>query len=222
MEPVIDQTPDSHSQNSLKQNGNLAIREQLLLIRDLIPLLLIVLIVFAGVRIFFQPYKIVGASMSPTLSNGERLLVNRTAYSHVHLPALGEFAPFSTPQRGDIIVLDSDATRRDEPYIKRIIALPGETITFLEGIVMIDGEPLVEDYIEGAITRCGNLGFCSVTVPAGFVYVLGDNRTNSEDSRYFGPIPVTEIVGRAYFSNWPYDSIGPIPHPDYSELPDDR
>ena len=193
-------------------------RQRLLLLRDLVPMLLIVLIVFGGVRIFFQPYEVDGASMAPAITNGERLFVNRSAYAHIDLPALGDIYPFSEPQRGDIVVLDSPRTSRDASYIKRIIGLPGETVTYTDGIVMINGEPLVEDYIEGAITECHGSRYCSITVPPGQVYVLGDNRTDSEDSRFFGPVPMQDIVGKAFFSNWPYENIGPIQHPDYGEI----
>jgi signal peptidase I len=188
------------------------------LLRELIPMLLIVLVVFAGVRMFFQPYEVDGASMSPTIANGERLFVNRSAYVHVDLPALGDIYPFSEPRRGDIIVLESNRTSRDASYIKRVIGLPGETITYTEGIVIVDGEPLVEDYINGAITGCHVPTYCSITIPQGHVYVLGDNRRDSEDSRFFGPVPMGDVVGKVFFSNWPYEDIGPIQHPDYGEI----
>lgn len=193
-------------------------RQRFRLLRELKPLLLIVLVVFAGVRMFFQPYEVDGASMSPTIANGNRLFVNRSAYAHVDLPALGDIYPFGDPRRGDIIVLESDRTSRSAPYIKRIIGLPGETITYTEGIVIVDGEPLVEDYINGAVTGCYVPTHCSITIPQGHVYVLGDNRRDSEDSRFFGPVPMEDIVGKAFFSNWPYEDIGPIQHPDYGEI----
>jgi signal peptidase I len=185
-------------------------------------MVLIVAVIFFGVRMFMQPYQVEGASMTPYLANGERVFVNRAAYMHLDLTTLwhvlpGEAYPFSKPQRGDIIVLDSDQTSQDDQYIKRIVGLPGETVAFSEGLVFIDGEPLVEDYIDGAITGCRLDQFCSVTVPDGYVFVLGDNRTNSEDSRIFGAIPQSDIVGKAIFSNWPFDKLGPIHHPDYGE-----
>lgn len=193
-------------------------RHRFRLLREFLPMLLIVLIVFGGVRIFFQPYEVDGASMAPAISNGERLFVNRSAYAHIDLPVFGDIHPFNEPQRGDIVVLDSGRTSRDASYIKRIIGLPGETITYTEGIVMIDGEPLVEDYIDGAITQCHIPAYCSITIPQAHVYVLGDNRTDSEDSRFFGPIPMDDVIGKAFFSNWPYENIGPIHHPDYGEI----
>jgi signal peptidase I len=192
------------------------------MVRETIEMLAIVLMVFLGARLFFQPYEVDGMSMSPYLRNGERLFVNRSAYASVDLGALwhplpDEIYPFSAPARGDIIVLESSLTTRDAQYIKRIVGMPGETITFREGLVMVDGEPLVEDYIDGAITECGPDAFCSITVPENHVYVLGDNRLDSEDSRAFGAIPFEDIVGKVIFSNWPLDKIGPIHEPGYGE-----
>lgn len=197
--------------------------------RDILQMILILVIVLTAARTFFLPYQVDGGSMSPSLADGERIFVNRTAYSTITpgkvaniLPGVnladdGGLHPFSEPERGDIIVLESDLTRNNSPYIKRIIGLPGETVTFDKGIVFVDGEPLVEDYIPGATSGCRPWQHCRVRVPAGSVYVLGDNRTDSEDSRTFGPIPTEDIVGKAYFSNWPYEEIGPIHLPDYGE-----
>jgi len=200
------------------------------LLRELVELGAIVLIVFLGVRLFLQPYSVDGASMTPNLHDGERVFVNRTAYADIDAQAIWGFLPWvhgngegvyhaGQPSRGDIVVIDSDQTRTDDQYIKRVIGLPGETITFDEGLVFIDGEPLVEDYIDGAITECFPGQHCQVTVPEGDVYVLGDNRINSEDSRFFGPIPFGDIVGKAIFSNWPPTPSAPIPHPNYTEPP---
>jgi signal peptidase I len=198
--------------------------EPRLMVREIVEMLAIVLVIFLGVHMFFKPYQVDGMSMSPYLRNGERLFVNRTAYTHVDLSALWYPLPdevypfgFSAPARGDIIVLESSLTTKDAQYIKRIVGMPGETITFREGLVMVDGEPLVEDYIDGAITECGPAAFCSITVPEEHVYVLGDNRMDSEDSRTFGAIPYDDIVGKAIFSNWPFNKIGPIHKPDYGE-----
>lgn len=212
------QTPDTPPLPLPEAAASRSRRSRLRSLRDWIPMALLVLLVFGGVRIFFQPYLVDGASMAPAITDGDRLFVNRSAYTHLDVPALGSLYPFSQPERGDIVVLESDQTSRDAAYIKRVVGLPGETVTFTEGIVMIDGEPLVEDYIGGAVTGCHGPHFCSVTVPEGSVYVLGDNRMDSEDSRTFGPVPMDDIVGKAFFSNWPYERIGPIPHPDYGEV----
>jgi len=198
------------------------------LIREFFELALIVVLIFGGTRLFVLPYQVDGASMTPYLADGERLFVNRTAYAHFDLNELiniipgesrsgsNEIYPFNPPQRGDVIVL-TPPVASNEPYVKRIIGLPGETVSFREGIVFIDGEPLTEPYIEGAITECRHGPWCVVTVPDDSVFVLGDNRTNSADSRSFGPVKESSIIGKAIFSNWPLDKIGPIRHPDYGE-----
>ena len=196
------------------------------LFREIMELLLIVLIVFGGTRLFLLPYQVDGASMTPYLANGEHLFVNRTAYAHIDLndiinvlpgedrASTNEFYPFSQPQRGDVIVLTPPVVSND-PYVKRVIGLPGETVSFYDGLVFIDGEPLTESYIEGAITTCRHGPWCAVTVPMDSVYVLGDNRQNSSDSRVFGPVHESSIIGKAIFSNWPLSKLGPIEHPDY-------
>ncbi|HWV22838.1 MAG TPA: signal peptidase I [Thermomicrobiales bacterium] len=192
-----------------------ALRQRLALLGEILPIVILLVIAISGIRIVFQPYQVVGASMSPALANGERLFVNRAAYSSIPIPGVGDVHPFSTPRRGDIVVLDSDKTDRHSPYIKRIVGLPGEKVSFTDGLVLIDGTPLVEDYIDGAITACTRRLYCAVTVPPGYVYVLGDNRTDSEDSRVFGPVPIDDLVGRAWFGSWPKSRFGPISRPDY-------
>lgn len=193
-------------------------RRRLALLGEIVPLLILVTLAVVGVRTLLQPYQVVGGSMAPALVDGERLFVNRSAYAEITVPGVGVVHPFSTPQRGDIVVLESGQTLQSSAYIKRIIALPGETVGFAEGIVLIDGEPLVEDYIDGAPTRCFSRVYCRLTVPEGMVYVLGDNRRDSEDSRVFGPVAIEDILGRAYFTNWPREEMGPIVRPDYGEL----
>ena len=88
------------------------------------------------------------------------------------------------------------------------MGLPGERVEFIDGYVTIDGERLDEPYLEGARTTC-RLEWCHEgVVPEGHVFVLGDNRDNSSDSRVFGPIAIDDIIGEAWFANWPIDRIG--------------
>lgn len=195
-------------------------------LREIAKLVLIVVIVFGVTRLFLLPYQVDGASMTPYLANGEHLFVNRTAYAHVDLNSIlnlfpgedrpdgDDIYPFGQPHRGDVIVL-TPPTESVDPYVKRIIGLPGETVTFHAGLVFIDGEPLTESYITGAISECRRHQWCTVKVPADSVFVLGDNRTNSSDSRTFGPVKESAIIGKAIFSNWPLEKLGPIDHPDY-------
>lgn len=194
---------------------------------ELVRTVLLAAIVFVGARTVVLPYEVEGASMSPNLHNSERVLVNRTVYFHFDLNGLvdwipgvevdgtREVYPFHPPERGDVIVLNPP-TNADQPYIKRVIGLPGESIAFDGGDVLIDGERLDEPYIEQGITECHGGRYCDVAeIPAGYVYVLGDNRDNSSDSRAFGLVRIEDIVGKAWFTNWPISDIGLVPHYDY-------
>ena len=191
---------------------------------------LLAALVFVGARLFVLPYEVEGASMSPNLHNRERVLVNRSVYYHFDLNGVlnlipgvnveGEriIFPFHTPQRGDIVVLNPPIVHRTQPYIKRVIGLPGETVSFRDGYVYIDGKQLDEPYIGGPITDCNVADGCRAgQVPDGYVFVLGDNRDNSADSRSFGFVPIDDIIGKAWFANWPLDRIGFLPHYDYQK-----
>ena len=165
--------------------------------------------------------------MDPSLHPGERLLVNRPVYLPFDLTRLlnllpgddrsGEWVayPFHAPERGDIVVFHPPSTT-GKPYIKRVIGLPGDRISFEDGYVTVNGERLVEPYLRGAITDCERGDHCRLMVPEGTVYVLGDNRDNSSDSRLFGPVAVDEIIGKAWFTNWPLDDFGFIPGAEYA------
>lgn len=194
---------------------------------DIMKTLLLAALVFIGARTVVLPYEVEGASMTPNLHNHERVLVNRTVYYHfdvnrllrwvpgVDAPGERTVFPFHSPQRGDIVVLDPPVSST-EPYIKRVIGLSGETVTFAKGRVLVDEVALDEPYINGAITYCRETRYCDVgPIPAGYVFVLGDNRDNSQDSRYFGPVKIADIVGKAWFTNWPVSDIGIVPHYDY-------
>jgi signal peptidase I len=127
--------------------------------------------------------------------------------------------PFHPPERGDIIVFNPP-TVSDKPYIKRVIGLPGETITIADGFVYVNGVKLDEPYIDGAITECNRSKCDPVTVAEGSVFVLGDNRRNSSDSRIFGPIKVDSIIGKAWITYWPFSDFGLVPHFDYPGISD--
>src|SRR3954466_7065992 len=178
-------------------------------VREIIETLLLAALIFFLVRLVVLNFRVDGASMLPNLDNEEMLLVNRNAYQHVDLNG-NRYYPFDPPERGDVIVFDPP-TNSDKPYIKRIIGLPGDEITFGDGRVIINGHPLEEDYITER-TRCGRTDTCDVVVPPDTVYVLGDNRGNSQDSRVFGTVPVGNIIGKAWLSYWPPEDLGFSPH----------
>ncbi|MGH2532776.1 MAG: signal peptidase I [Thermomicrobiales bacterium] len=188
---------------------------------------LLAAIIFFGARAVILPYEVEGSSMTPNLRDHERVLVNQTVYYHFDLNDLlnllpgvdreGERVvyPFHAPERGEIVVLEPPLSS-DKPYIKRIVGLPGESIAIRDGRVFVDGVALAEPYLDGISTRCAGDQHCAIDhIPDDHVYVLGDNRGNSTDSRGFGPIHVEDIVGKAWFSNWPLDDFGPLPDYDY-------
>jgi len=197
-------------------------------VRELVETIGLALAIYFGVQMLVPPYAVDGASMTPNLRDGERLLVNRSVYAHFDanrvlnlLPGVervGEalFFPFHSPERGEIVVFDPPRAT-GKPYIKRVIGLPGDELAFADGYVRIDGERLDEPYLSGPITDCDGSPHCRVMVPAGTVYVLGDNRDNSSDSRRFGPVAVDRIIGKAWLANWPLDAVGVIPGVDYGD-----
>lgn len=186
-------------------------------------------IVFA-VGIFFfvyllimRPHKIKGASMSPNYPDSEYLLTEKVTYY------------LRQPERGDIVVLvpppaaeneenvscgyapPAGSTPLDE-FIKRIVALPGETVRIQGSNVYINGRLLDEPYLHGVETPPGTF-LCEgeeFTVPQGEYMVFGDNRPNSSDSRYWGPIKKSEITGRAWIIYWPVNHAGVVPAPVYT------
>ena len=190
-------------------------------------MVIVVFIVYFGFRSIVLPYQVDGASMTPYLESGERVFVSRTSYAHLDTDDLWNILPwehresdndvflFDPPKRGDIVVLHPP-NGSAEPYIKRVIGLPGETVTFADGSVLIEGVSLHEEYIDPDITWCRGGTWCEVKVPKNSVYVLGDNREDSTDSRGFGPVTYDQIIGKAIFASWPMDAFGPIDRPDYT------
>ncbi|HET8523185.1 MAG TPA: signal peptidase I [Thermomicrobiales bacterium] len=196
-------------------------------ISEILKTVALAAVIFIIARALILPYEVDGSSMVPNLQNHERVLVNQTVYYHFDVNKLinllpgedrtttHEIFPFHSPSRGDIVVLHPPV-QTDKPYIKRVIGLPGETITFRNGSVFINGTKLDEPYLHNVPTYCFRSEFCDIgPIPAGYVFVLGDNRTNSSDSRYFGPVKIDDIVGKAWFTNWPLGTFGRLPHYKY-------
>jgi signal peptidase I len=153
------------------------------------------------VRIFlFEAIVIHQSSMYPTFAEGDRVIIGKLKYY------------FEEPERGDVVVFKTEDMTR--PFIKRAIGLPGETVEIRDNAVYIDGERLEEPYIYQ--TMYGEYG--PVTVPEGHLFVLGDNRNNSEDSRFesVGMIPIEDIRGRVRLRLWPLGKIQWISDP-YAE-----
>jgi signal peptidase I len=124
--------------------------------------------------------------MEPHIHSGEYVLINTFAYR------------IATPRRGEIVAFRHEGDAR-EVFIKRVVGLPGDRIRIERGRVEVNGKPLQEPYVRAADDR----SFAEVTVPASSVYVLGDNRANSEDSRAFGAVGDDRLIGRAVAGIWP-------------------
>jgi signal peptidase I len=161
-------------------------------------------VVLALVVKFFllQAFYIPSLSMYPTLHEGDRVLVNKLSYK------------LHDVNRGDIIVFErppSEAASDIPDLIKRVVGLSGDAVAFENGSVYINGEKLTENYLpEGTTTSAATTPYkCTLQapcmIPDGDVWVMGDNRGDSQDSRYFGPIEEKTIVGRAFVLVWPFD-----------------
>ena len=182
-----------------------------------LPILVLVALVVAIIikTFFFQAFYIPSGSMIPTLEINDRVLVNKLSYR------------FGSVERGDILVFDSPEaidversfpvrvlrsigeatglTSPDTVLIKRVIGLPGETVAVVDNQVYVNGNPIAEPYLPENTTM---RDFAEISVPADHVFMMGDNRNQSRDSRFFGAIPREDIVGRAFVSVWPPGAWG--------------
>ena len=160
----------------------------------LVILLVSFALVFGFVRPFvMEAFWIPSGSMIPTLQINDRVLVNKFIYR------------FTEPERGDIVVFES-VDNSDEDLIKRVIGLPGDEIAVRGGKLFVNGEPQKEPYTNQKLPD--TTSFAQTTVPEGHVFVMGDNRGNSQDSRVFGPLPRENIEGEAFLRFWPPGRIG--------------
>ena len=169
-------------------------------VSETIILIIIAIAVFIGLRFSIQTYIVYGPSMEPNFHDNEWIIVNKLAYK------------FGEPQRGNIIVFHPP-TGDTKPYIKRIIGLPGEIVEIKSGKVYIhkaDGGTILleEPYIKEAFFT----NYTSKTIAANEYFVMGDNRNNSEDSRYGWFASRDQIIGRAWISIWPPNLWGAAPN----------
>lgn len=141
-----------------------------------------------------QAFRIPSESMVPTLEQGDRVLVNKLSY-RLHDIHRGDVVVFTRPPE-----LQGGPGEPDD-LIKRVIGLPGDTLVARDGSMYVNGRKLEEPYLPAG-TSTTNLDQ-PVKVPEGQIFVMGDNRTNSQDSRFFGPVPQSTVVGRAFLVMWP-------------------
>ncbi len=172
-----------------------------------------------------KPYRIPSGSMLPTLAIGQRILANRM---NTH-PGIGDVVVFHPPHGADLgssqcadprqgFTADGDAlaqpcdlplaSESTQTFVKRVVGLPGDVLRIVNGHVIRNGKQEPDTYI----TPCGGVPECtfprSIRVPAGEYYMMGDNRGDSDDSRYWGPVPQRYIIGVVFFTYWPPDRIG--------------
>ncbi len=182
--------------------------ESLRLLRDVF----LIIVVFVLVGVFaVQPVLVEGTSMVPQLHDGERLLVNKLVYYKIKSVSWGHIS------RGDIVVFwyPSDP---DKSYVKRVIGLPGETVEVRNGKVYIDGKLLNEPYLDTLHNKSLRDNLVR-SVDQHYYFVMGDNRDNSSDSRYWGLVPEKYIYGKAFFRYWRPGEAGFLEHGEY-DIPD--
>jgi len=175
-----------------------------------------------------KPYQIPSESMEPTLDVGQRVLVNRFIY-HFTDPAIGNIVVFHPPAGADSgaecgVTINGrqpnevgescpqpTAGESSQNFIKRIVALPGDTLSVKDGHPVVNG---VEKKDEPYITPCGDAPACNlpktITIPPDHYFMMGDNRGASDDSRFWGPVPRSWIIGEAFATYWPPDRIGTL------------
>ncbi len=157
------------------------------LAREIVETIALTLIIFLVIRFAIQSYRVEGVSMQPGLQSDEYVLVNKMAYL------------FHAPERGDVVVFHFPLdTSKD--FIKRVVGLPGDTISYTSTTVKVDGVELNEPYIS---EKANPLGKNPFVVPANDYFVMGDNRPASDDSRDWGFVPKDYIVGKAVMVYWP-------------------
>lgn len=176
---------------------------------EIFKIVVIALLVVIPIRYFlFQPFFVKGQSMEPNFESGDYLIVDEISYR------------FRDAQRGEVIVFKNpqNTTQR---FIKRIIGLPGETVEFKDGKVVIitGGKKFVLDesaYLPPSAQTSPKL-FGSITLSQDEYFVLGDNRTNSSDSRIFGPLPKGNVIGRVLLRPWPFTAFAKFEIPQYQQ-----
>lgn len=190
--------------------------------------LVVILLVALGLALIIQafvvkPYEIPSPSMLPTLHINQRVLVNRIG-THFSTPTIGDIVVFhppasescADPNQGENqagqqwpSACDTAQTKpSSQTYIKRVVGLPGDRLSISKGHVYRDGAREQDSFTEPCV-GAGECNFpATITVPRGDYYMMGDNRPNSLDSRFWGPVPKAWIIGKAFLTYWPPDRIG--------------
>jgi signal peptidase I len=183
---------------------------------EVVETLVLTVVIFLGIQTFVaQPYKVQQTSMENTLLPEQYVLVDKLT------------PRWSTYARGDIVVFDPPATWSSGggvPFIKRVIGLPNDIVELRDGHVFVNDTELYEPYLfengdgDPQPTEPTVGGASEWVVPDGQLLVMGDHRQDSADSRTFGPIEISHVIGRAWLRYWPFDTFGVLPTPPHPEL----
>ncbi len=184
--------PETETVQESRGSGAQVLRWLLQALREVAETVIPAVVIALVINLFLaQATQVLGQSMEPNLHSAQRVVVEKVTYRVFH-----------GPRRGDIVVIQLPA--QADMLIKRVVGLPGETIEVRGGEVYIEGECLDEPWA----VNLGGGNYSPHTIPPLHVFVLGDNRGASNDSRSFGPVPIEHIVGHAWFSYWPPEYIG--------------
>jgi signal peptidase I len=170
-------------------------------VREIGITILVALAIFTLFRVTLQGYTVQYSCMLPNIEEGQWIMTSKASYF------------FSDPQRGDVIIFNPD-NGSQFPYIKRVIALPGDTVEVKDNKVFINGIPLEEEYI----MEPPRYTMPAKTIPEGEYFVLGDNRNNSNDSHAGWTVPRENVIGKAWFVYWPLSDLRMVKHYSYPEL----
>jgi signal peptidase I len=190
---------------------------------ELVVIVLVALGLALGIQAFIvKPYRIPSGSMEPTLAIGQRVLVNRLG-QHFGEPHIGEIAVFHPPKDasqeicgpsphmvkvGGAACAAPESEKSSVNFIKRVVGGPGDVISIVEGHVIRNGKHEADSYIR----PCPGVSECNfptpIRIPAGHWFMMGDNRGESDDSRFWGPVPTSWIIGDAFATYWPPNRIG--------------
>lgn len=164
---------------------------------ETIETIILAVVLFVVINALTARIRVDGPSMEPSFYHNDHVIVNRWAYK------LGDI------QRGDVVVF-LFPLNQEEDFIKRVVGLPGDKIEIFNGVVYVNDYAIEEPYIMASPAR----DFSGRFVPEGMVFVMGDNRNNSSDSREWGFLPIDDIIGKAIFVYWPIKGVGVVEHYD--------
>lgn len=180
------------------------------LVREVFETVILALLIFLSLHISIQNYRVQGPSMQPTLMEGEYLIVNKIVYLRFNLAKIANIIPFydreeepdrfifHPPRHGSIVIFRSPS-QPSKDFVKRVIGVPGDVVEIVQGDVYRNGERLVETYV----TSRDDASMGPVIVEADGLFVLGDNRSASNDSRDWGILPTENLIGRVELRFWP-------------------